>query len=190
LLKQASLQKKAEASWKPYSRLNQPDLSQLQLSWLLDASSLTQRLILASGGKFQVEVISEQWIKPMLSERNLLGMSHNMFARVRHVRLLCKGKPCVFARTVIPYGTLQGPVRRLLMLGNKSLGAVLFSDRSMQRGEIEIASISKNNNLYSQAMQGLKQAVSHVCGRRSVFYLSGKPLLVNEIFLPAINDLK
>jgi len=89
LLKQASLQKKAEASWKPYSRLNQPDLSQLQLSWLLDASSLTQRLILASGGKFQVEVISEQWIKPMLSERNLLGMSHNMYGCYAKVSLAC-----------------------------------------------------------------------------------------------------
>jgi len=189
-LKKVLLQEKSEVSWKLYSRLNQPELSPLQLSWLLDASSLTQRLITASDGEFQVEVISEQWIKPMLSERNLLGMRHNMFARVRQVRLLCKGEPCVFARTVIPYSTLKGPVRRLLMLGNKSLGAVLFSDRSMQRGEIEIASISKNNNLYNQAMQGFKQKVSHICGRRSIFYLSGKPLLVNEIFLPGINDLK
>lgn len=189
-MKQSPTHKLVEAKWASYSRLHYPDLSSFKLSWLLDASSLTQRLIVASGGRFKVEVISEQWIKPMLSERNLLGMRRGTIARVRHVRLLCNDKPCVFARTVIPYSTMHGPVRRLSMLGSKSLGAVLFSDKSMRRGEIEIASISKNDYLYTQAMQNIRQRVDHLCGRRSVFYLSGKPLLVNEIFLPAINNIK
>jgi len=189
-LSKSPIHKLTEANWASYSRLHHPDLSSLKLSWLLDVSSLTQRLILASGGQFQVEVISEQWIKPLLSERELLGMRRGTIARVRQVRLLCKGSPCVFARTVIPYSTMHGPVRRLAMLGNKSLGAVLFSDRSMRRGEIEIADISKHDYLYAQAMHGVRQKSDHLCGRRSVFYLSGKPLLVNEIFLPAINNLK
>jgi len=179
-----------EANWKPYSRLYHPGLSALQLSWLLDTSSLTQRLIAGSGGQFQVEVISEQWVKPMLSERELLGMNSDILARVRHVRLMCNGQPCVFARTVIPYTTLRGPVRRLSMLGNKSLGAVLFADPTMRRGDLEIAAIGKNDFLYEQAMKGIRQIRHHICGRRSLFYLSGKPLLVNEIFLPGIEKLK
>lgn len=178
-----------EAQWAPFSRLYHPGLSALQLSWLLDTSSLTQRLISSSEGDFHVEVISEQWAKPMLSEQALLGMKRNILARVRHVRLMCKGQPCVFARTVIPYTTLRGPVRRLSMLGNKSLGAVLFADPSMRRGGLEIASIGRNHHLYELAMQGIRQKREHICGRRSLFYLSGKPLLVNEIFLPGIEKL-
>lgn len=179
-----------EANWKPYARLNHPGLSSRQLSWLLDASSLTQRLVSGCDGQFRVEVLSEQWIKPMISERKLLDMKHGMLARVRHVRLLCNERPCVFARTVIPYSTLRGSVRRLTLLGSRSLGAVLFADPTMRRGELEIAAIGKSEFLYNQAMKGIRQKTDPICGRRSVFYLSDKPLLVNEIFLPGIELLK
>jgi len=181
---------KTEAQWKVFSRLSHGELDPPCLSWLLDSSSLTRRLINSCQGQFAVEVVSEQWLKPMRSEQIALGLRRANLARVREVRLLCDGIPWVFARTVIPYSTLQGPVRRLSMLGNKSLGAVMFADPSMRRGELEIASFTKSNLLYQPATCGLRNKPAKIWGRRSVFYLSGKPLLVNEIFLPQIGKKK
>jgi len=175
---------KIEARWRPYSRLNYKEMTPSILSWLLDASSLTQRLIAHCPGQFRVEVLDESWARPAPGEIRALGMKPAAIARIRQVRLLCNGVPWVFARTVIPYKTLQGSVRRLKMLGNRSLGEVLFADNSMLRGELEIAGITEGDYLYHTATQGLTKKCPVIWGRRSVFYLSGKPLLVNEIFLP------
>lgn len=182
-MKKKQQKNRSEAHWKQWSRLHHADVDPACLSWLLDTDSLTQRLIAACDGQFEVEVVSEQWQKPMRSERCALGLKQGQLARIRQVRLLCSGRPCVFARTVIPHTTLKGPVRRLTMLGTKPLGAVLFADPTMRRDEMQIASLDRNNFLYDIAMNKLKNKKT-IWGRRSVFYLSDKPLLVNEIFLP------
>jgi chorismate--pyruvate lyase len=176
-----------EATWKPYNRLNFNDIPETSLSWLLDPHSLTQRLVASCPGKFQVQVVDEAWARPAPSERRLLAMKPATVARVRQVRLLCDGVPWVFARTAIPYSTLTGPVRRLALLGTRPLGAVLFADKTMRRGGLEIAAIGRGDFLYRQATRGLRNKPSTIWGRRSVFFLSDRPLLVNEIFLPAIN---
>lgn len=123
----------------------------------------------------------------MLNEAKALHIRRHHYALVRQVRLLCDGKPWVFARTVIPASTLKGAVRRLAYLGDKPLGAVLFADPSMQRDAIEIASLSARTCHYADALQGQRSRPKQIWGRRSVFYISNKPLLVSEFFLPGIN---
>lgn len=180
----------SQVIWKPYSRLNYKAVPLSTLSWLLDATSLTQRLVARCPGQFQVQVLDEGWARPSLNESRALGMKPGTVARIRQVRLLCDGVPWVFARTIIPYSTLKGPVRRLHLLGSKPLGAVLFADTSMRRGELEIAAIGKGSALYQDAMRAQRSKPATIWGRRSVFYLSGKPLLVNEIFLPGLSSRK
>jgi len=174
--------------WKPYSRLNFRCVPENILSWLQDASSLTQRLVTACPGKFRVEVLNEGWGKPAPNETVALAMKPGTIARIRQVRLLCDDRPWVFARTIIPNSTLTGSVRRLRLLGDKPLGAVLFADPGMYRGQLEIAPISRGSALYRDAMQTQRSRPAVIWGRRSVFYLSGKPLLVSEIFLPGLNS--
>lgn len=111
-------------------------------------------------------------------------MRDNEGAVVRMVYLLCDGKPWVFARTVIPLRTLSGPQRRLTHLGSKPLGELLFADKTMRRGEVEVARLAAGSPVFSMAAQALKQKPGEIWGRRSVFYLQGKPLLVSEMFLP------
>ncbi len=180
----------SQVTWKTYSRLNYKAIPPSTLSWLLDATSLTQRLIAACQGKFQVEVLYEGWGRPTQDEIRVLSMKPGTIARIRQVRLLCNGVAVVFARTIIPYSTLKGPVRRLRLLGNRPLGAVLFADTSMRRGALEIAAIGKHSSLYRDAMGAQRNKPAIIWGRRSVFYLSGKPLLVNEIFLPGLPSKK
>jgi chorismate--pyruvate lyase len=156
------------------------------LDWLLDPSSLTKRLKQTCCGQFHVVPVSQKRQRPQLNEAQALGVRAHEICFIREVHLLCDKRPWVFARTVIPVRTLTGPQRRLSQLGNKPLGAVLFADPSMERGPIEIARISAGQPLFTSATAPLEEKPIEIWGRRSAFFLDGKPLLVSEIFLPEI----
>src|SRR3569832_2502884 len=102
-------------------------------------------------------------------------------ALIREVPLLCGVLLWVFVRTVMPVSSLRGRRRRLMHLGDKPLGAALFADPHLCRGALELARLRRGEVLYEQA--GSRDAAD-VWGRRSVFRLQGRPLLVSEIFLP------
>ena len=171
--------------WRPRRYLHQPPPRVLQ-EWLLDTGSLTQRLLQSCQGKFRVDVVSLKWQRPMRNEARRLGLRLHQRALIREVRLLCNEQPWVFARTVIPFRTLKGALRYLVRLGTRPLGAVLFADPHMQREELELACINRNMSLFESAMPNGTANTSCIWGRRSVFYLENKPLLVSEIFLPGL----
>ncbi len=156
--------------------------------WLLDRGSLTDRIRETCGGRFSVRVIGEGWQRPYLDEVRALSMRPAMLGWVRQVQLLCDDTPWVFARTVMPVRTLSGAQRRLIRLGSRPLGAFLFADPAMQRTDVELARITPGNALFGSASAGVGARPDALWGRRSVFLLAGKPLLVTEIFLPAIES--
>jgi len=177
---------RAEPAWHVASRLHRRGIPEPVLRWLLDPASLTRRIQSACPGSFRVEVLFQGWVRPQHNESRVLGMRQGSQGFVREVHLLCDGRPWVFARTVIPRTTLTGPRRCLTRLKSRPLGAVLFADPSMQRGPVEIAQLTPCDKLYPAAIQHLVQRPETIWGRRSLFTLGGKPLLVSEIFLPGI----
>jgi len=154
--------------------------------WLLDAGSLTDRLRKTCRGCFGVRVIDEGWQRPRRDEARMLGMRRATLGWVRQVQLLCDGVPWVFARTVIPLRTLSGTQRQLIHLGERPLGAFLFADPGMQRAAVEVACIGAGRAMFAEATAGLAVRPDEIWGRRSVFRVGGKPLLVTEVFLPAL----
>ena len=177
---------RAEQVWRVASCLHRREVPEAVLHWLLDPASLTRRIQSACPGCFRVEVLFQGWARPQLNETRALGMRQGSEGFVREVHLLCDDRPWVFARTVIPRTTLTGPRRCLTRLKSRPLGAVLFADPSMQRGPVEIARLSPCDRLYPDAIRLLAQCPETIWGRRSLFTLGGKPLLVSEIFLPGI----
>ena len=170
-----------EPSWRSYTRTPASTMPASLRGWLLDRGSLTQRLIDASGGEFRVEVLSQHMALPLLSEANALGLPTRQRAVVREVILYGGGEPWVYARSIIPVKTLTGRLRSLRTLDNRPLGALLFNDKTMQRGDIEITCMNTESHLQPRLPQDIKGTI---WGRRSVFYLDQKPLLVSEMFLP------
>lgn len=150
----------------------------------MDPDSLTRRLQRACGPRFHVRVLAQGWGRPLASERQALGMKRGGRVLLREVCLMCGATPWVFARTVIPVRTLRGRQRRLARLGTRPLGAALFADPGLRRGEVEVARLIPADGIYERAVPGGGAEV--VWGRRSVFTLRGKPLLVSEFFLPAL----
>lgn len=160
--------------------------SQQVHAWLRDHGSLTAAIVAHCDGQFGVELMHQSMRKPLPSERHLLGIRRDELAIVREVKLMCGDQVWVFARTVIPVTSLKGRARHLAFLGNKPLGAVLFSSPRTQRSRVEIARLDKRHALYGPATSHTQLKVDDLWGRRTLFVYEGKPLLVNEIFLPEI----
>ena len=177
-----------EPAWHVAAQLTHGQMSEQHAFWLLDQGSLTARLVARCEGRFHVRVMSQSWQRPLRNEAQRLGIKPHRLALIREVILYCDSTPWVFARTVIPHKTLTGKQKFLAHLGSRPLGAVLFADPHMRRDEIEVTCLHAGERMYQDAVAVLAQAPECVWGRRSVFYLNNKPLLVNEIFLPDITD--
>jgi chorismate--pyruvate lyase len=154
-------------------------------SWLGDKGSLTQRVIQCCGaGEFKVRLLHQAWGTPLNSEYRILRMRRGLLAMVRDVELRCNDIPWVFARTLIPISSLKGAAQRLTQLGEKPLGAVLFSDTKVIRGATQVACLLPGQPLFETACNHLPKKPNRLWGRRTLFYIQKRPLLVNEIFLP------
>lgn len=149
---------------------------------MLDRGSLTDRLVRATSGDFRVQILRQDWQRPQLSEAKRLGIKAGQVALVREVLLVCHGQPWVYARSLFPLATLSGPLRHLRRLDNRSLGSLLFNDPSMKRTMFEVAALE------SRRIKALVHLIPQdiLWGRRSLFYVKNKPLLVTEVFLPAL----
>jgi chorismate--pyruvate lyase len=156
------------------------------ISWLCDQGSLTRRLVDLCGDRFSVRVLSQQWVKPEVDEAALLNIKPHQRVLLRQVQLLCEQDVLVYARSIIPLSTLQGPHRRLKHLGNKPLGGYLFANPNLRREKHQLAAISPNNPMFATALCDSNQDCSRIWGRRSLFTLGGKSLLVSEYFLPEL----
>ena len=171
--------------WKPNRQYLRTDIPRPLSSWLLDTASLTLRLQQLCPGEFRVRVLSQQTGRPTADEVRALDMKADARAIIRQVQLLCDGRPWIYARTIIPLTSLRGRLRRLVHLGTRPLGGMLFADPGMRREIVELARIRKGQALYSAATHGMKSRPASVWGRRAVFRIARRPLLVTEVFLPA-----
>ncbi len=154
--------------------------------WLLERGSLTRRLMGVCPGTITVAIQREIWGRADGEEITALAVKRHSRVWLREVQLRCNNQPWVYARTVIPVPTLQGPAGYLMKLGNRPLGAVLFADPTVRRGQLELASLYHRHRLYQSASAHLTDQPNVLWGRRSLFWLGGKPLLVTEVFLPTL----
>ncbi|NIR60171.1 MAG: chorismate lyase [Gammaproteobacteria bacterium] len=175
-----------EPAWASQRQWPRTHVPRAALRWLLDPASLTRRVERACGEGFRIELLHQAWTRPLPSEAQLLRLRAGGYALCREVHLRCRSRPWVFARTVIPPRTVGGPGRRLAHLGERSLGALLFADVTLERGEVAIARLRPGEWLYERATAALGPPPAEVWGRRSVFRLKRRPLLVTEVFLPDI----
>ena len=151
------------------------------LSWLFDTASLTARLKRHCPNRFSVHVINQTMARPTPEEHKILSIPYGRSALMRQVCLYCNEIPMIYARTVIPLKTLSGAQRIYANLGSKPLGEMLFTDRTMHRDEVMVAEFKLTELPLNEPVE------DDTCwGRRSVFRVGSKPLLVSEYFLPGL----
>jgi len=170
--------------WKPHRCYSSNAMPRALRAWLLDTASLTLRLQQLCPGRFRVRLLSQSWGRPFENEARALGMKPGSLALIRQVQLLCGEQPWVYARTIMPVSSLCGRLQRLAHLGTRPLGGMLFADPGMQRGGVELARLGTGQAMHAAATFRLAPRPAEIWGRRTVFRLADKPLLVSEIFLP------
>lgn len=163
---------------------NQPSapISAQLMDWLFDPTSLTARLN-QHCQSFHVEVLGQEVIACPADEAcEIVSAGEKVLAR--EVLLYCDNQPHVFARSLLPLTSLTGEQELLAELGDKPLGQVIFNNPSLERKLIQIAPFNEQSSV-GQLAQALALSVSETLwGRRSLFYLEAKPLIVAEVFLP------
>ena len=163
---------KKRSQWQDTERVKRAFLPENVSSYLYDEASLTEKVKAycdRAGQAFSVFLINETEQKPTLNERRYLHMRAGAYARVREIYLLCGKEKVIYARSVIPLTTMTGRQRQIRFLKNRSLGAYLFSDRTLQRDITQLARAQLDNKV--------------IWGRRSLFRVDQKPLMVAEWFL-------
>lgn len=154
--------------------------------WLADSGSLTRRLKRHNKTDFSVQLLGNSWIKPLPDESLALNLSLSELSYQREVLLMDGNQANVYARTIVPRATYMSMQHRFNQLGNKPLGELLFTDASVRRGPIQIACLKPGQWLYEMALLEAAERPANLWARRSQFYISGQPLLVNEIFLSTL----
>ena len=148
-------------------------LSQLHpaaVAELKNPNSLTSRVKQFAAGSFQLHVHQENWrILPDLQLRQQFGPlanSHQCWSR--QVSLWGKEQPWILAHSLMPAHAQLSQLGELLALGDKPLGGFLFDHPDLIRANLQFTCTE-----------------SGLWGRRSVFFLFRKPILVAEFFTPA-----
>ena len=148
--------------WLP---LSSPQLTPSLLDWLMEEDSMTRRFE-RHCEKVTVEILREGFIEAEEAGADALLLPEEPRYWLREILLCGNGEAWLAARTILPESTLQGPEQKLQQLGSQPLGRYLFASSTLSRDFIEPG---RSHDLW---------------GRRSLLRLSGKPLLLTELFLP------
>lgn len=156
-------------------------------SWLYDRGSLTARL--QARGHFALCLLKQERAPATHDESVALGISSKRLAWVREVSLSCDDEVLVFAHTVL-LDRPRGPMTQwLARLGNRSLGALLFSHPGFKRGAIRCQRLDSRHPLYARAIAAMRLEASPppiLWARRSSFSFGYQAVLVTEVFSPAL----
>jgi chorismate lyase len=157
--------------------------------WLTDPASLTAR-IRARCERFSVRVLGQRLARVHRDEAALLELRAGELAWLREVVLEADGVAVVYARSIMPRGNLRGGWSRFTGLGNRPLGAALFADPRIVRQPLHVARLDGRDRRFLLAAGIAPAGERSLWARRSLFLLAGRGLLVCEVFLPGIAELR
>jgi chorismate--pyruvate lyase len=152
--------------------------------WLIGKGLLSTRLKSLCGERFSLRLV-DQWT-------GLLNGSHKSALRVndnaglfRDVDLYGGDQVWVFAQTLTPDSTLcLHPW--LAELGDTALDETLTALSGVDRSPYEFARLPADDLLMRRALRDAEIKPAGLWARRSRIALRGAPLLMQEVFLPAM----
>ncbi len=159
--------------------------------WLAEPASLTARIIAAAPATaaFSVSVLHHGAGRPHADEAPLLGLARSAVACTRDVLLRVDGTPVVYAHSVVPRAWRHHPWTAWDRVGSRALGTVLFVEPGIVAGPLSFRCLDARHPLYRAAAATLGDLPMRLFARRATFWRQGAPLLVTEVFLPAVLDL-
>lgn len=155
-------------------------------AWLTDHDSLTAA-VRGRCRSLRVEVLGQRLGRALSDEAGLLGVRPGARVWVREVALLADDVPWVWARSVARRDDLRTAWRDLAGLGDRSLGAALFADPRIGRGELLVRVLSRRDPRGRSAIARFGAPPdTGLWARRSLFHRGPGRILVTEAFSPVI----
>lgn len=159
--------------------------------WLTDTASLTLKLM-ARSEHFRVRRLRQEHGLCLADEFSLVELPRRGCVQEREVLLQCDGRPMVFAHTIVPLNATASDWPFFSTLGERSLGTTLFGDPRVIRGTMQYARLRAQHPLARRAHAALGDNMlkSPLFARRCLYRRKNGVLLVTELFLPSIVQLK
>ncbi|WP_445230165.1 chorismate--pyruvate lyase family protein [Duganella rhizosphaerae] len=179
-----------QTQWQPHVlALNAPHAYR---QWLTADGSLTAKLKDHSQA-FRVQCLHQTTGRCLTDEAVAIGMHRPGRVWEREVLLRCDNTPVVFAHTVVPMSATATDWPLFSALGERSLGSTLFGDPQVRRGVLEFARLREGHPLAQRArkalgLDGPQELILYA--RRCLYRRRQGTLLVTEVFLPSVLELK
>jgi chorismate--pyruvate lyase len=176
-----------QADWSPLATiapLAPPGL----LSWLAEPGLLTARVRDLCGERMRFRMLGPLRDAELPAELRARLRVADTRCLLRDIEFRCDDARVVYAQTVLPDST----VRRypwLHELGDSPLGETLRqAGEPLDREPLEYARLDTHGDLARAALAGdsADHAREALWARRAVYRLGGEPILVQEVFLPAL----
>jgi len=170
--------------WLPAERLGQLTVDAHVRPWLIGKGLLTLRMKAVCGERFALRLV-DQWT-------GLLTAAHKSALRIpdnaglfRDVEMCCGGQVWVFAQTIMPDSTLCAHPW-LAELGDSALGETLSDLSGLERSSYEYAWLPVEEPVTARALRDADVKPAGLWARRWRVSLRSAPLLLQELFLPAL----
>ncbi len=175
------------SQWLPAERLGQLAMDPQLRPWLIGKGLLTQRMKAACAERFALRLV-DQWT-------GLLSAAHKAALRAtdnaglfRDIEMFCGDQVWVFAQTIMPDSTLCAHPW-LAELGDSALGETLSGLSGVERSSYEYAWLPVEEPVTARALRDSEIKPAGLWARRSRVSLRAAPLLIQELFLPAMGHL-
>lgn len=179
-----------QAVWQPQALLlSAPAVLR---DWLTTAGSLTARLK-AHSHAFRVQCLHQRTARCLADEAAAIGLQRPGQVWEREVLLRCDNTAAVFAHTVVPLSATASDWPLFGVLGERSLGTTLFGDPLVRRSVLEFARLREGHPLAQRAraaLGGESARPNILYARRCLYRRRRGTLLVTEVFLPSVMELK
>lgn len=152
-------------------------------AWLKDPGSLTARLQ-AKYADFSVLPLKTAYARAHADEWHLLSLAHRHWIHTREVLLMGDGQAVVYAHSLLLPPGARGPWSGLKQLGKRPLGAQLFANPRVKRGQLSFKKLSRKHPLAIKSHLYAKQTA--LWARRSQFQLGKSKILVTEVMLATL----
>ncbi|MBS0613068.1 MAG: chorismate lyase [Proteobacteria bacterium] len=176
----------ARAEWLPAERFGQASIAGNVRAYMIGKGQLTERLREVCGAMFSHRLVDLS--TGLLSAEQRALLCEDCAGLFREVGMYCRETLWVYAQTIIPDSTLDAHPW-LAELGDAALGDTFGGISGVARSPYEYAWLGLEHPLAARALAGAQIKPAGLWARRYRFTLREAPLLVQELFFPAIGQV-
>jgi chorismate--pyruvate lyase len=173
----------ADAAWAPLERCTVLPPADL-VPWLAEPGLLTARVRAAARDATRFHMLRLEAAPLSNSLRSRLGVGDET-GLLREIEFACGRVRWIFAQSVFPDSTIAR-YPWLRDLGESPLGEALRRVAEVVREPLEYAELPADHPL---AVAAQPEGGARLWARRAVYRLSGAPIIVQEVFLPALGHV-